>query len=90
MKNFGERWRELRAASRNKGCTSEIRASRATPAYIYIGLGFGNFSEFLNFGIILIPRIKIIPENLELPFKPRKIARSSEKSHEKSWGLLER
>jgi hypothetical protein len=52
---------------------------------IYIGLGFRNFSEFLNFGIILIPRIKIIPKNLELPFKPRKIARSSEKSPEKSW-----
>jgi hypothetical protein len=29
-----EGWRELRAASRDKGCTSETRASRATPAYI--------------------------------------------------------
>jgi hypothetical protein len=34
MKNFSERWRELRAAARDKGCTSETRASRATPAYI--------------------------------------------------------
>jgi hypothetical protein len=32
--NFGEGWRELRAAARDKGCTSETRASRATPAYI--------------------------------------------------------
>jgi hypothetical protein len=32
--NFGERWRELRATARDKACTSEIRASRATPAYI--------------------------------------------------------
>jgi hypothetical protein len=31
---YGERWRELRAAARDKGCTSETRASRATPAYI--------------------------------------------------------
>jgi hypothetical protein len=37
-------------------------------ADIYIVVGFGYFSEFLNFGIILIPRIKIILENLELPF----------------------
>jgi hypothetical protein len=60
-------------------------------AGIYIVVEFGNFSEFLNFGIILIPRIKIIPENLELPFKPRKIiTRSSEKSQEKSWRLLGR
>jgi hypothetical protein len=34
VKNFGERWRELRAAARDKGYTSETRASRATPAYI--------------------------------------------------------
>jgi hypothetical protein len=34
MQNFGEGWTELRAAARDKGCTSEIRASRATPAYI--------------------------------------------------------
>jgi hypothetical protein len=29
-----EGWRELRATARDKGCTSETRASRATPAYI--------------------------------------------------------
>jgi hypothetical protein len=34
MKNFGEEWRELQAAARDKGCTSETRTSRATPAYI--------------------------------------------------------
>jgi hypothetical protein len=61
-----------------------IRVGVEGYASIYIVVGFENFSDFLNFGIILIPRIKIIPENLELPFKPRKIARSSEKSQEKS------
>jgi hypothetical protein len=34
--------------------------------------------------------IKIITEYPEFPFKPRKIAWSSEKSPEKSWRLLER
>jgi hypothetical protein len=41
------------------------------------------FLELIDFGI------KIITEYPELPFKPRKIARSSEKSPEKSWRLLE-
>jgi hypothetical protein len=58
MMNFGERWRELRAAARDGVFRSTISTSRRTPAYIYIVVGFGNFSEFLNFGIILIPRIK--------------------------------
>jgi hypothetical protein len=31
---YGERWRELRAVAHDKGCTSETRASRATPTYI--------------------------------------------------------
>jgi hypothetical protein len=31
---LGEVWRELRAAARDKGSTSETRALRATPAYI--------------------------------------------------------
>jgi hypothetical protein len=31
---YGERWRELRAGARDKGCTSESRPSRAAPAYI--------------------------------------------------------
>jgi hypothetical protein len=31
---YGERWRELRAAARDKGYTSKSRASRATLAYI--------------------------------------------------------
>jgi hypothetical protein len=43
---------------------------RGLRRHIYIVVGFGNFLEFLNFGIILIPRIKIISENLEFPFKP--------------------
>jgi hypothetical protein len=34
MKNFGEGWRELRAAAHDKGCTSKTRTSRATPSYI--------------------------------------------------------
>jgi hypothetical protein len=34
MTNFGEGWRELRVAVREKGCTSEISALRATPAYL--------------------------------------------------------
>jgi hypothetical protein len=55
-------------------------ARRVEHRHIYIGLGFRNFSEFLNFGIILIPWIKIILKNLELPFWPWKIALSSEKS----------
>ena len=33
--NFGVRSAGLRAAARETGCTSEILASRATPAYIY-------------------------------------------------------
>jgi hypothetical protein len=73
--NFGVRSAGLQAAARETGHTSEISATRRIG--IYIGLGFGNFLEFLNFRIILIPRIKIILKNLE-------IVQSSEKSSEKS------
>jgi hypothetical protein len=34
IRNFGDGSTELRAAARKKGRTSEISASRATPAYI--------------------------------------------------------
>jgi hypothetical protein len=46
--NFGERWRELRVATRENGCTSEISVSRATPSYISLGFEiFGKTRYFI-------------------------------------------
>jgi hypothetical protein len=51
MQNFGDRSAGLGVVARKKG---HIKGYTG----IYIGLGFGNISQFLNFRIILIPRIK--------------------------------
>jgi hypothetical protein len=48
---FGDRSAGLGVVARKKG---HIKGYTG----IYIGLGFGNISQFLNFRIILIPRIK--------------------------------
>ena len=43
--NFGVRSAAIGVAAHETGCTSEILASRATPAYIYIYAGFVDFGK---------------------------------------------
>ena len=70
--NFGVRSVGLRVAARKTGCTSEILASRATPAYIYTRR-VGRFWKAEIFWGIIDFQNKIIPENRKLLFRLRKI-----------------